>query len=325
MGGGALSNLLFRVLYILFISFSFLFRGLIKRLHSTKECSFFKPIPGVEVIIIPCLKDNYSYIVYDSYNKVAAAVDPVDVDAVLSHVNRLNLDLQYVLCTHHHWDHSGGNHEISWRTLKKNYSNQESSKIVHIVGSNIDKFRIPAITTAVGHEQKLTLGNLTITCLLTPCHTKGHLIFLVENDDRKPGVLFTGDTLFLGGCGKFFEGDAYDMYQSLELIKNLDESVLIFCGHEYTVSNLEFAKLIDPHNVTLNLKLKWAREQVQLRKPTVPSSLKEEKLYNPFLRCDQESIITAACIGQADLSVKTIETLGKIRRMKDNWKKPVSE
>lgn len=199
----------------------------------------------------------------DDKSKEAAIVDPVDPDAVLAAVAKFNVNLTTVLTTHHHWDHAGGN-----VNLVKKFSKLHPDVKLAVYGGDD---RIGALTHKVGQDDTLSIGDLRITCLFTPCHTTGHICYFVEAPLDKRCV-FTGDTLFLAGCGRFFEGTAAQMYSALiEKLSVLPDDSLVFCGHEYSLQNLAFAQQVEPNNIKVQKKLQWVKAQRKGsdKKPTV--------------------------------------------------------
>lgn len=232
--------------------------------------------PCAYVHIIPLLQDNYSYIVVDKATGLSACVDPGEAKPITDAVDRLaaiNADfkLNYVLSTHRHWDHISGNEE-----LKKLYSG------LKIVGTAYEP--IPSIDIPLSHGQRMKLGQLSVQALFTPCHTRGHVCFFIEGPAGDP-ILFSGDTLFVGGCGRFFEGTAADMLDNMNMLGALDRNTLVYCGHEYTLSNIEFLKSIAPELVSEQYKN--ACSLVNAGIATVPTSIGEELQYNLFMKCNE--------------------------------------
>ncbi|GBP71848.1 Hydroxyacylglutathione hydrolase, mitochondrial [Eumeta japonica] len=175
--------------------------------------------------------------------------------------------------------------------------------------------RIGALTEKVQHDTKFKIGELNVQCLFTPCHTAGHICYYVTSSDETDKAVFTGDTLFLGGCGRFFEGTADQMYNALiKILSNLPDPTQVFCGHEYTLQNLRFASHVEPENEALNEKIMWSEQQRNEGKPTVPSTIGEEKLYNPFMR------VTEPAVQKYANANEPIETMKTIRQKKDNFK-----
>ncbi|KAJ8678692.1 hypothetical protein QAD02_014479 [Eretmocerus hayati] len=254
----------------------------------------------MKVQILPALEDNYMYLVIDEDSKEAAIVDPVAPKSVVNAVKENGCKLTTVLTTHHHWDHAGGNEDLnSLVPGLKIYGGDD---------------RIGALTNKVNHGSVIKLGNLTIECFFTPCHTSGHICYFVTKSSSKPAV-FTGDTLFSAGCGRFFEGSAEQMHKALnEILGNLPDETKVYCGHEYTVNNLKFALHVEPNNSAMQDKLAWARSRRENNLPTIPSTIGEEKLINPFMRVCESSVQDYT--GKKD----PVECMGSLRREKDAFR-----
>ncbi|XP_053467721.1 hydroxyacylglutathione hydrolase-like protein isoform X1 [Ictalurus furcatus] len=201
----------------------------------------------MRVKVISILEDNYMYLVIDEQSKEAIAVDPAVPHRLLEIVNREGVRLTAVLTTHHHWDHARGND-----ALLKDLPD------LRVYGGDD---RITGLTHKVTNGQELKFNTINVRCLFTPCHTSGHMCyFLWEDDCPDSPAVFTGDTLFVGGCGKFFEGTAEQMYHNLtKVLGTLPQDTKVFCGHEYTIKNLKFAMLVEPENERVKEKLSWAR------------------------------------------------------------------
>ncbi|XP_022986362.1 hydroxyacylglutathione hydrolase cytoplasmic [Cucurbita pepo subsp. pepo] len=257
----------------------------------------------MKIHYIPCLEDNYSYLIIDESTKEAAVVDPVEPEKILNVANEHGVHLKLVLTTHHHWDHAGGNEKI-----------KQLVPGIKVYGGSIDK--VKGCTDAVENGDKITLGaDVVILSLHTPCHTKGHISYYVSSKEGEDPAVFTGDTLFIAGCGKFFEGTAEQMYQSLCVtLGSLPKQTRVYCGHEYTVKNLLFALTVEPDNEKIKGKLLWAQGQRQAGHATVPSTIEEEMETNPFMRVDLPQLQER--VG----SHSPVEAIGEIRRLKDIWK-----
>ncbi|KAI5652048.1 hydroxyacylglutathione hydrolase-like protein [Phthorimaea operculella] len=269
-----------------------------RKFHSAPEVNTFRKM---EVKILPALQDNYMYLLVDKTTNEAAIVDPVEPNTVIAAVNEAGANLTTVLTTHHHWDHASGNENLKLA-------------MPHLVVYGGDP-RIGGVTHMVGHDHSFNIGNLNVKCLFTPCHTSGHICYYVEAPgEPKEKVVFTGDTLFLGGCGRFFEGTADQMFAALCLLSSLPEDTKVYCGHEYTLSNLKFASFIEPLNDEVIKKMQWSMMRRQNGLPTVPSTIGEEKKYNPFMRVTELPVMQHA--GVCD----PIQTMHKIRLEKDNFK-----
>ena len=248
---------------------------------------------------IPCLTDNYAYIINDVNSKKVGVVDPSEALPVIAFLKKQNLKLNYILNTHHHFDHIGGNVE-----LKKNYN-------AKVVGFDGDKHRIPGIDITLKDNEKWTFGNSLIKILHIPGHTLGHICFFFE----KEKVAFTGDTLFSLGCGRIFEGNHNQMLKSLNRIKKLPKDTKIYCGHEYTYKNAEFCMKYDHDNVDLKNKFKKIKKLRSRDLQTIPSSLEDELKSNIFLRCDQNDLkIKLNMKNQEDSKV-----FKKVRDLKDSF------
>ena len=223
--------------------------------------------------IIPCLSDNYSYLIYEKKSNTISIVDPAELEACDKVINKYK-KLDFILNTHHHADHVGANLE-----LKKKYSSK-------ILGSNSDKDRIPGIDILLKENQKQKIGNLEFEVIFVPGHTKGHIAFFFSREK----IAFTGDTLFSLGCGRIFEGTQKEMLNSLNKIKNLPPDTKIYCGHEYTKSNLNFCLAYDPNNTFLKEREIDVLKKLKSNRPTIPSTLDQEIRTNIFLRCNDPEI-----------------------------------
>ena len=240
---------------------------------------------NIKIEIIPCLQDNYSYLIIDENKNDACVVDPSEAKPIINFVEKENINLKYILNTHHHFDHIGGNIE-----LKKKYDSI-------VVGYKYDAERIPEINVLVEDNQIWKEDNFEVKIIHIPGHTTGHIAFYFFNEK----IIFTGDTLFSLGCGKIFEGTYKEMFESLSKIKNLPEDTKIYCGHEYTLQNSKFCIEHDPQNQDLQKKITKINEKLKNNVPTIPSILKDEKECNIFLRA------------------KNVESFSKLRDLKDNF------
>jgi len=253
----------------------------------------------MQITPIPCLTDNYAYIINDGNSKTIGVVDPSEAQPVISFLKEKNLKLNYILNTHHHFDHIGGNAE-----LKKIYR----AKVVGFVG---DKHRIPGIDIALKDNQKWSFGNSTVKILHIPGHTLGHICFFFE----KEKIAFTGDTLFSLGCGRIFEGDHKQMLISLNKIKKLPKDTKIYCGHEYTYKNAEFCMKYDHKNLDLIKQFEKIKKLRSKNLPSIPSNLEDELKSNIFLRCDQNDLkIKLGMKNEEDFKV-----FKKVRDLKDTF------
>mmetsp|Transcript_6038 Transcript_6038/g.10723 ORF Transcript_6038/g.10723 Transcript_6038/m.10723 type:complete len:316 (+) Transcript_6038:55-1002(+) len=262
------------------------------------------------VLPVPILNDNYSYLLIDTVEKTAAAVDPAEPEKLIQAAESQNVKISSILTTHHHWDHAGGNVKMV----------QMLGNDIEVVGSAVDP--IPKITVRMndGDTHRIRNTQLSIRAMASPCHTRGHVMFYVDVQDSAAttdvikGILFSGDTLFIAGCGRFFEGDANDMQKVMARIRSeFPKETAVFCGHEYTVGNLKFAKSIEPQNEAVEEKLNWAVQKLAKNEFTVPSVLAEELKYNPFLRTNSDSIQKATGL------VDPVQVMSKLRSLKNNF------
>ena len=248
---------------------------------------------------IPCLTDNYAYIINDNVSKKVGVVDPSEASPIITYLKKQNLKLDYILNTHHHYDHIGGNIE-----LKKLYN----AKVIGFVG---DKHRIPGIDITLEDNAKLIFGKSSVKILHIPGHTLGHICFFFENEK----IAFTGDTLFSLGCGRIFEGDHQQMLTSLNKMKKLPKNTKIYCGHEYSYKNAEFCMKYDSDNIDLKKKFEKIKQLRSNNLPTLPTCLEEELKSNIFLRCNQNDL-------KAKLNMKNQEdykVFRKVRDLKDSF------
>ena len=239
----------------------------------------------MRVEIISCLKDNYSYLIIDDNNNSACVIDPSESKPIIDFLENKNIKLNYILNTHHHYDHIGGN-----KDLKKKYKSV-------VVGFKEDSDRIPEIDILIDNNQIWKAENFEAKIIHVPGHTSGHICFHFF----KEKLIFTGDTLFSLGCGRIFEGSYEQMFQSLNKIKVLPKETKIYCGHEYTLNNAKFCKKYDSENKNLQKKIEKIEKQLKDGIPTIPSTLKEELECNIFLRA------------------KDVESFSKLRDLKDNF------
>ncbi|HEU4616824.1 MAG TPA: hydroxyacylglutathione hydrolase [Gammaproteobacteria bacterium] len=223
---------------------------------------------GVEVHMFPCLKDNYGFLLHDRASGVTAAIDTPEVEPIVRELDAKGWTLTYILNTHHHGDHAGGNLRLKALTGCR------------IVGPKADAARIPGIDIEVGEGDAFDFGGHAIEVFDTPGHTRGHIVYLLR-DER---IGFVGDTLFAMGCGRLFEGTPDQMWTSLRKILSWPDDTRLYCAHEYTQANARFALTVEPGNRAL---VERAAEVDGLRarnRPTVPTTLALEKATNPFLR-----------------------------------------
>ena len=238
----------------------------------------------MKIEIIPCLRDNYSYLLINE-KKVACVIDPGDSDPIIKYLENKDIELKFILNTHHHYDHVNGNEK-----LKEKYN-------ATIVGFKDDKSRIPGIDILVDDQEIWAHEDFEAKIIHIPGHTLGHICFYFFNNK----AVFTGDTLFSLGCGKIFEGTYFQMFESLKKLKELPKDTKVFCGHEYTLNNSNFCLTHDKNNENLKNKILEIQKKLQDNLPTIPSTIKDELECNIFLRS------------------KNVESFSKLRDLKDNF------
>ena len=228
----------------------------------------------LETFLFPCLNDNYGYLVHDRSSGATVSIDAPDGDAVLDALSETGWTLSHIFVTHHHGDHTAGVVPVKQKTG------------CHVVGPKAEAQRIEGLDETVEEGSDLTFAGRTVRVLDTPGHTLGHIIYYFE-DDR---LAFVGDTLFALGCGRVFEGTNAMMWQSLQKLMQLPPETQVFCGHEYTQSNAEFALTIEPDNRILQDRTYEIKSLRANNQPTIPTTLAIERETNPFLRPDSTSI-----------------------------------
>jgi len=253
----------------------------------------------LKIIQIPVLSDNYLYLVHDTDSGETAIVDPAVDEPVIAELEKQGWSLTHIINTHHHWDHTGAN-----LALKAKYG-------LTIIGPAADRDRIPGIDIAVGEGDTIHLGDTAATVYFVPGHTSGHIAYHFAEDK----ALFCGDTLFAMGCGRLFEGTPDEMWQSLSKLMCLPDDTQIYCAHEYTKANGDFALSVEPGNAALQERMKDVIRLRSLNKPTVPSTLAQEKETNPFLRPMSEEI--QETIGMIGAPLPAI--FAEVRKRKDNF------
>lgn len=250
-----------------------------------------------EILIIKCLNDNYAYI-YLNDKKEAFVVDPSEASPVIDTLEKNDLQLKYILNTHHHFDHIGGNFE-----LKEKYN-------CKVVGSKKDRDRIPGIDIEISDGDYWSFKEHTAQIIEIPGHTSGHIAFFFKSLN----AVFTGDTLFSLGCGRLFEGTPTMMWNSLKKLRALPDQTKIYCGHEYTLSNGKFINSIYPSE-DMRLKIESLVELNEKNLPSIPSTIADEKKMNIFLKADDINLIRN--LGLNGKSPE--EVFGYMRELKDNF------
>jgi hydroxyacylglutathione hydrolase len=254
-----------------------------------------------EVSAIKAFSDNYIWTLIKDGE--VTVVDPGDPEPVKNYLNEKGLNLKNILITHHHFDHTGGIEELT-----------------DIYGCEVygpDGGHIKGIGVKIQDNQEFTIMDVTFKAFATPGHTLDHLSYYVE-DDSNP-LLFCGDTLFSGGCGRLFEGSPKQMHNSLSRLAELPGKTKVFCTHEYTESNLRFAIAVEPNNRHIKDKIEEVQELRRKDLETLPSTISEELNINPFLRCNQNDVINSAEYYCKTQLSESHEVLGAIREWKDNF------
>ncbi len=247
----------------------------------------------MQVIPVPCLSDNYAYLVVQG--RIAAVVDPSEADPVLRAIEEHGLKLTEIWLTHHHWDHVGGIEPLV-----------EECPVAAVRGSRYDAKheRIPSQTDALSDGDSFDFEGATVDIVEIPGHTLGAIAFITE------GNLFSGDTLFIAGCGRVFEGTMGMMAQSLTKLRSLPADTKVWCGHEYTINNLRFARTIEPGNAEITRAFEEAMATREAKRFTVPGRLARELATNPFLRFDHPDVAAGR---------DPVASFTAIRRAKDNF------
>ncbi|KAM7465271.1 hypothetical protein LguiB_012833 [Lonicera macranthoides] len=292
-------NLLYGFMQLFSIPFK-TFRVVRRSLRVSHLCSIANMSSSLQIELVPCLNDNYAYLLYDMDTGTVGVVDPSESAPIIDVLSKKNRNLTYILNTHHLIDHTGGNME-----LKERYG-------AKVIGSVVDKDRIPGIDIVLNDGDKWMFAGHEVLIIGTPGPTKGHISFYFSGS----GSIFTGDALFSLSCGNLIEGSPEEMHSSLKKISTLPDDTNIYCGHEYTLSNSKFAMSIEPGNEALK---SYASHLAHLRNkgvPTIPTTVKKEKSCNPFLRTSSTEI-------RQSLKIPTVATdeqvLATIREAKDKF------
>lgn len=241
--------------------------------------------PSFTITLIPAFEDNYIYLLQDKSHNITALVDPGDFETTNQYLTKHHLNLTHIFLTHHHADHIGG-----VKKLTELYRPQ-------IFGPAFNQAQIPQITHPVKEGDQLAFGDANFTVIETPGHTLGHILFY----EPLRHILFSGDTLFSMGCGRLFEGTYEQMFESLQKIKNLPHDTQIYCGHEYTLANGRFVLHLDPADIAVQDRMKKVTNLREKHQPSIPFTLAEELLTNPFLKAE------------------SIQEFQKIRQAKNNF------
>ncbi len=254
---------------------------------------------GLEIVQVPCLQDNYGYLVRDPDSGLTASIDTPDAAAIQAALAERGWRLDVILNTHHHFDHAGGNLALKAATG------------CTVVGCAADAARIPGIDVRVAEGDSFPLGTRVARVLETPGHTVGHICYVFDADR----AAFVGDTLFSLGCGRLFEGTPAQMWASLQKLMALPDDTRVYCAHEYTASNGRFAVTMEPGNPALQDRVAEVARLRAANQPTVPSTIGLEKATNPFLRPASAGL--RSTLGLKD--APDVEVLAETRRRKDRF------
>ncbi|MGH7863496.1 MAG: hydroxyacylglutathione hydrolase [Candidatus Binataceae bacterium] len=258
----------------------------------------------MSIIPVPQLSDNYAYLVIDDASKECAVVDCAEAGKIIAAAQQHGVRLKSILTTHWHPDHSGGNEDLASKVAG-----------IKVFGARAEGGRIPALSNPVDDGDAVRIGALEGRVIGIPAHTNGHVAYYF------PGikVVFTGDTLFIGGCGRVFEGNAGTMVDSLAKLAALPDDTQVYCGHEYTEKNLRFALTLEPNNEALKAKHAWSRKVREEGKYTVPSTIADEKRTNPFLRAGSGELRASIRKIAPTVGDDPIAIFAKARELKDRF------
>ncbi len=257
----------------------------------------------MRLIPLPAFQDNYLWFLHDG--RRALVVDPGDAQPVLQALQREALTLEAILVTHHHPDHVGGVDAVRDATGAK------------VCGPAREK--IPGPLTRLEEGDRITALGLEFRVIDVPGHTSGHIAYYCEDIDGRP-LVFCGDTLFSGGCGRLFEGTPVQMHESLEKLAALPGSTRVCCTHEYTLSNLKFARAVEPGNLQLVNYTKRCEELRAQGLPTLPSTIETERQVNPFLRTRESDVVQAARGHDAATAPDEVSVFATLRQWKNGFK-----
>lgn len=260
-----------------------------------------------EVEALPAFSDNYIWLIKNGATKECAVVDPGDATPVLQWLaQNLEWQLTTILITHHHQDHTGGINSLK----------QHTAAIVLAPNNPV----IPNKDTILSNNQLINILGKKAQILAVPGHTLDHIVYYIPKQlDNIAHWLFSGDTLFAGGCGRVFEGTMEQMYHSLQQLSQLPEETLVYAAHEYTVSNLKFAVAVEPENTQIKQRLEHCLKLREKQQITLPSNICLEKQTNPFLRCSQEAVKSAAKNFSQQEPATATEVFAIIRQWKNSF------
>ncbi|MCW8092767.1 hydroxyacylglutathione hydrolase [Alteromonas sp. ASW11-130] len=255
---------------------------------------------NVSVTPIPAFTDNYIWCLRNTTD--AVVVDPGDAEPVLAYLKDHNLKLAGILITHHHHDHTGGITRLT-----------STRPDIPVIGPRGNHIRGITKSVTQGDAVHLPIINCDFTVLEIPGHTLDHIAFYGHD------AIFCGDTLFAAGCGRLFEGSPAQMVHSLSKLKRLPDHTKVYCGHEYTLANISFAKGVEPNNQALQEYENWAKQQRQQDKTTLPSDIATQKAVNPFLRCHHEEVRSSVQANSEHKLRDEVDVFASLRQWKDKF------
>ena len=253
-----------------------------------------------KIFTIPLLQNNYSFIFHCIKSNKTACIDPAIGKEIAIFLRKHNFNLDFILNTHHHFDHIGGNEYLYKLYKPVIYAHQYDAK------------RIPNIKKLLSNGDKISIGKQFFDVLYIPGHTSGHIAYF----NKKHKILFVGDTIFSSGCGRIFEGTYEEMFNSLEKLKNLPGDTKIYCAHEYTLDNIKFALTLEPNNKELLKKLSNSIKLRQKRLPTIPTTISNELKTNPFLRTVSRELRSSI---SKTTDAYNLDIFTHIRKLKDSY------
>ena len=254
---------------------------------------------------VPAFNDNYLWVLHDGQS--ALVVDPGDAAPVKEALHANQLQLETILVTHHHGDHTGGVAALQ----------AAFGSTVYAPANDPMPFAKKTPFTAVDEGSHFSALGCRWQVMAVPGHTLGHIAYFAEPPNDDP-ILFCGDTLFSGGCGRLFEGTPAQMYQSLTRFAALPGQTRVCCAHEYTLNNLKFARAVEPENQDLMRYSVWCEERRNALEPTLPSRVEIERQINPFLRVTQSAVVAAAQSKSSASTLDPVSVLGVLREWKNN-------
>ncbi len=253
----------------------------------------------IEVVQIPCLNDNYGYLIHESGSGLTATIDTPEVAPINAALTQRGWRLTHIFNTHHHFDHAGGN-----EALKEQWG-------CTVVGAANDAARIPGIDQRVVDGDQFAFGDVEVTVFEVPGHTSGHIAFYLASEN----MVFVGDTLFALGCGRLFEGSPEQMWNSLQKLMALPDETVVYCAHEYTQANAAFALSVEPDNLDLQKRSAQIDALRAKGEPTVPTSIGLERATNPFVRPASAGLRQHVGLESAS----DVEVFAETRRRKDSF------